>query len=33
MIKLGPMVLKGVKWVHNAKTRSCGPERSQEGTQ
>ena len=31
MIKLGQMVLKGVKWVHNAKIRSYGLERSQLG--
>ena len=29
MIKLGQMVLKGVTWVHNAKIRSYGLERSQ----
>ena len=43
MIKLGQMVLKGVRytmdknemvnWVHNAKIRSYGLERSQLGTQ
>ena len=33
MIKLGQMVLKGVNWVHNAKIRSNGLERSQLGTQ
>ena len=33
MRKLGQMVLKGVNWVHNAKTRSYGLERSQLGTQ
>ena len=32
MIKLGQMVLKGVKWAHNDKIRSNGPERSQLGT-
>ena len=32
-IKLGHMVLKGVKWVYRAKTRSYGLERSQLGTQ
>ena len=26
MIKLGQMVLKKFKWVHNAKIRSCGLE-------
>ena len=29
MIKLGQMVLKGVNWVHNAKIRPYGLERSQ----
>ena len=29
MIKLGQMVLKGVKWVHNDDTGSNGLERSQ----
>ena len=33
MIKLGQMVLKGVNWVHNAKTSSHGLERSQLGTE
>ena len=33
MIKLGQMVLKGVKCVHNAKIRSNGLDRSQLGTQ
>ena len=33
MIKLGQMVLKEVNWVHNAKIRSYGLERSQYGTQ
>ena len=33
MIKLGQMVLKGVNWVHNAKIRSYGIERSQWGIQ
>ena len=33
MIKLGQMVLKGVNWVHNDKSRSNGLERSQMGTQ
>ena len=32
-IKLGQMVLKGVKWVHSDKIRSNGLERSQLGTQ
>ena len=32
MIKLGQMVLKEVIWVHNAKFRSYGLERSQLGT-
>ena len=31
MIKLGPMVLKGVSWVHNDKFRSNGLESSQWG--
>ena len=31
MIKLGKVVLKGVNWVHNAKIRSNGLERSQLG--
>ena len=29
MLKLGQMVLKGVNWVHNIKTRSYGLERGQ----
>ena len=29
MVKLDQMVLKGVNWVHNAKFRSYGLERSQ----
>ena len=33
MLKSGHMVLKGVNWVHNAKLRSYGLERSQLGTQ
>ena len=33
MIKLGHMVLKGVNWIHNAKIRSYGIERSQLVTQ
>ena len=33
MIKLGPMVLKGVIWVHNDKFRLNGLEKSQLGTQ
>ena len=33
MLRLGQMVLKGVNWVHNAKVRSYGLERSQLGTQ
>ena len=33
MIKLGQMVLKGVNWVHNAKIKPNGLERSQLGTQ
>ena len=33
MQKSGQMVLKGVNWVHNAKIRSNGLERSQLGTQ
>ena len=33
MIKFEQMVLKGVNWVHNAKIRSYGLERSQLGTQ
>ena len=33
MIKLGEMVLKGVNWVHNAKIKPNGLERSQLGTQ
>ena len=33
MIKFGQMFLKTVNWVHNAKIRSNGPERSQLGTQ
>ena len=33
MIKIGQMVLKGVNWVHNAKIKSFGLERSQMGTQ
>ena len=33
MIKLGQMVVKGVNWVHNAKVRSYGVERSHLGTQ
>ena len=33
MIKLSKMVLKGVNWVHNAKIRSNGLERSYLGTQ
>ena len=33
MIKVGQMVLKGVKWVHNDKFRSDGLERSQLGIQ
>ena len=33
MINLGQMVLKGVNWLHNAKARSYGLERSQLGTQ
>ena len=33
MVKLGQMVLKGVNWVHNAKIRSYGLERSQLCTQ
>ena len=32
MIKLGDIVLKGVKWVHNDKIGSNGFERSQLGT-
>ena len=31
MIKLGQMVLKGVKWVHIDKIRSNGLEKSQLG--
>ena len=31
MINLGQIVLKGVNWVHNAKIRSYGTERSQLG--
>ena len=31
--KLGPMVLKGVNWVHNDKIRSYGLERSNLCTQ
>ena len=33
MIKSGQMVLKEVNWVHNAKIRLYGLERSQLGTQ
>ena len=33
MQKPGHMVFKGINWVHNAKTRSYGLERSQLGTQ
>ena len=33
MIKLGQMVLKGVIWVHNTKTRSYGVESSHLCTQ
>ena len=33
MIKLGQMVLKGVKWVQNNKIMSNGLERSQLDTQ
>ena len=33
MMKLGQMVLKGVKWVCNDKIRSNHLERSQLGTQ
>ena len=33
MIKLGQMALNGTNWVHNAKIKSNGFERSQLGTQ
>ena len=33
MIKLGEMVLKGVKWVHTTKISSYDLEESQLGTQ
>ena len=33
MTKSGQIVLKGVNWIHNDKTRSNGLERSQLGTQ